>query len=205
MSPRTAAALRDGDRSLREHLIATAGALMAEQGAAKLTVRSIARRAGVADGVLYNHFADKEELLAHALRAHVRAVETDLGDLPAPGSGTIEAGLRAHLEYGLALHRAILPTFAGLITHPAVLSRFAELATPGTDWRDRLLTYLHAERDLGRLAPHTHVDATAALLVGVCHETVLSALVPRTGSPAEPPVDAIVATVLEGIGTGSGR
>ncbi|MEV8607403.1 TetR/AcrR family transcriptional regulator [Amycolatopsis sp. NPDC051373] len=200
MSPRTAAALRDGDRSLREHLIATAGALMAEEGAAKLTVRAIARRAGVADGVLYNHFADKEELLAHALRAHVRDAERELGDLPAPGEGTVEANLRAHLTYGLALHRAILPTFAGLLAHPAVLTRFASLTATATEWRDRLLTYLHAERDLGRLSPAARLDAAAALLVGACHETVFSALVPHTGPTPAPSVDDVVATVLEGIG-----
>ncbi|WP_326834626.1 TetR/AcrR family transcriptional regulator [Amycolatopsis rhabdoformis] len=198
MSPRTAAALRDGDRSLREHLIATAGALMAEEGAAKLTVRAIARRAGVADGVLYNHFADKEELLAHALREHVREAERDLGALPAPGSASVEANLRAHLTYGLALHQAILPTFAGLLTHPAVLARFAELTPTGDEWRDRLLAYLHAERDLGRLSPTTRPAAAAALLVGACHETVFSALVPHTASVATS-VDELVATVLEGI------
>lgn len=200
MSPRTAAALRDGDRSLREHLIATAGALMAEEGAANLTVRAIARRAGVADGVLYNHFADKEELLAHALRAHVRDAERELGDLPTPGEGAVEANLRAHLAYGLALHRAILPTFAGLLAHQAVLTRFASLTPTGTEWRDRLLTYLHAERDLGRLSPAAHLDAAAALLVGACHETVFSALVPSAGPTPAPSVDDVVATVLEGIG-----
>ncbi|MGW4487262.1 TetR/AcrR family transcriptional regulator [Amycolatopsis sp. NPDC004368] len=199
MSPRTAAALRDGDRSLREHLIATAGALMAEEGAAKLTVRAIARRAGVADGVLYNHFADKEELLAHALRAHVRAAEGPLGQLPVAGSATVEANLRAYVDYGLALHRAILPTFAGLLAHPAVLTRFAALPPTGHDWRDRLLAYLRSERDLGRLSPTAHVDAAAALLVGVCHETVFSALIPHTGPTAGPSVADVVTTVLEGI------
>jgi AcrR family transcriptional regulator len=74
MAPRKAAVLRHDERSLREHLIATAERLIATVGTAGLTVRVIAREAGVADGVLYNHFADKEELLANALHAHVATV-----------------------------------------------------------------------------------------------------------------------------------
>jgi AcrR family transcriptional regulator len=84
-----------------------------------LTVRVIAKEAGVADGVLYNHFADKEELLATALRSHVLAAQRDLGALPEPCSGTVEENLRAQLRYRLALHKAILPAFAGLLAHPA--------------------------------------------------------------------------------------
>ncbi|WKX71423.1 TetR/AcrR family transcriptional regulator [Streptomyces sp. XD-27] len=207
MSPRKAAVLRysGGDHDLRHHLIATAERLIAERGGLGLTVRAIAREAGVADGVLYNHFADKEELLAHALRAHVRTVEAGLGGLPEPGSGTVEANLRAHIGYGLALHRGILPAFAGLLAHPKVLAGFAGLAEPGGDWRDRLTGYLRAERDLGRLAPGARVESAAAMIVGVCHETVLSLLFQGAGTPTAPPlgpeaVDDLVTAVLDGIG-----
>ncbi len=195
--------LREGDRSLREHLVVTAERMISEQGAAGLTVRAIAREAGVADGVLYNHFADKEELLAEALRAYVASVERGLGELPEPGRGTVAANLRAHLEHGLAMHRAILPAFAGLAAQPKVLDRFAERGRPGEDWRDRLLDYLRAERDLGRLNPDAKVEAAAAMIVGVCHETVLTALLQGVARPmAAKDVDDLVAVILDGIGAG---
>lgn len=198
MSPRKAAALRhtEDGRSLREHLIDTAADLISAHGTAELTVRAIARAAGVADGVLYNHFADKEELLADALAEHVRRVEAGLGELPEPGSATVEANLRAQLVYGLALHKEILPAFAGLLARPAVLARFGR--QDGETWRDRLAGYLRAEKELGRL--DGDVGAAAAMLVGVCHETVLSGLLPH--GPAvttSPEVEAVVKTVLEGI------
>jgi AcrR family transcriptional regulator len=201
MSPRKAAALRHSEdgRSLREHLIAAAERLIAEHGTAGLTVRAIAREAGVADGVLYNHLADKEELLAQALHAHVRTVERGLDDLPEPGADTVEVNLRAHLAYGLALHRAILPAFAGLLAQPAVLARFAELGDHGGQWRDRLADYLHAEQELGRLAPDAQVDAAVTMLVGVCHDTVLSALFPHNANTAPPSVESVVTAVLDGI------
>ncbi|KZB79823.1 TetR/AcrR family transcriptional regulator [Amycolatopsis regifaucium] len=200
MAPRKAAALRDSEdgRSLREHLIATAAKLISLRGTAELTVRAIAREAGVADGVLYNHFADKEELLANALAEHVRTVERGLGALPEPGSGTVEANLGAQLAYGLALHKEILPAFAGLLARPAVLARFGELAGDGANWRDRLAGYLGAEKELGRISGD--VEAATAMLVGVCHETVLSGLFPHGPKVVTAPaVDAVVATVLAGI------
>ncbi|GLY64647.1 TetR/AcrR family transcriptional regulator [Amycolatopsis taiwanensis] len=202
MSPRKAEILRhsDDERSLRDHLIATTERMISVQGTAGLTVRAIAREAGVADGVLYNHFTDKEELLAHALRAHVRTVEQGLGELPEPGAGAVEANLRAYLTYGLAMHRAILPAFAGLLAQPAVLVRFTELVEPTADWRDRLREYLHAERDLGRLAADAELESAAAMLVGVCHEFVLSTLFQHNAPETTPPaVESIITAVLNGI------
>ncbi|WP_141578608.1 TetR/AcrR family transcriptional regulator [Actinomadura sp. WMMA1423] len=203
MSPRRAAALGAGDRTLRDHLISTAERMIAERGTAGLTVRAIAREAGVADGVLYNHFADKEELLALALWAHAESVARPLGPLPEPGAGTVEENLRAYVAYGLALHDGLLPALTGLIAHPAVLSRFAALAGGGGgSWNERLTSYLRGELRLGRLAPDARVEAAAMLIVGACHEPVLSLLfqgrsIAHRVSPDV--VDDLVATVLAGI------
>ncbi|WP_067796845.1 TetR/AcrR family transcriptional regulator [Actinomadura formosensis] len=203
MSPRKAAAVRTGDRTLREHLIATAERMMAERGTAGLTVRAIAREAGVADGVLYNHFADKEDLLAHALRARAESVASTLGPLPEPGTATIEENLRAYVAYGLTLHNGLLPALAGLIARPEVLARFAALSGGEEDWRTRLARYLRAERDLGRLAPDAPVDAATSMIVGACHEPVLSVLFQGENLAHRVPLDAVdelVAVVLRGIG-----
>ncbi|MDP9861589.1 MULTISPECIES: TetR/AcrR family transcriptional regulator [Streptosporangium] len=211
MSPRKAAALRDGDggQSLREHLIAAAERLISRRGTAGLTVRDIAREAQVADGVLYNHFAGKEELLALALHAHVENVERELGELPSrAGAGTVEDNLRAYIAHGVALHAAIMPAFAGLIARPEVLSLFAGLPNPvgtGLGLRVALAGYLRAEQDLGRLRREVNVEAAATMIVGACHELVLPGLLFH-GSAAPPVqvppgfVDDLVTTVLNGIG-----
>lgn len=200
MAPRKAAALKQNDRSLRDHLIGTAEQMISELGTAGLTVRAIARQAGVADGVLYNHFRDKEELLANALLAHVRTVQRGLPELPIPGEGPIEANLTIHLNYGLALHKAILPAFAGLTGQPAVLARFAELGEHGENWRDRLAAYLRAEQTLGRLAADAETDAATAMIVGICHESVLSGLLPHAVPAAHPCAESVISAVLNGIG-----
>jgi AcrR family transcriptional regulator len=206
MSPRKAAALEHaGDLSLRDHLIATAAHLVAERGIAGLTVRDIARHARVADGVLYNHFANKEELLALALRAHVEAVESTLADLPPPGTGSVESCLRAYVEYGITLHAAILPVFAQALAQPDVLARFSALADDDPEWglQPALLRHLRGEQDLGRIAREANVAAAATMLVGACHELILPRLFRQdvTG-PLQVPaafVDDLVETVLTGI------
>ncbi|MEV1158834.1 helix-turn-helix domain-containing protein [Micromonospora chokoriensis] len=206
MAPRRAAALRGGDQSLRDHLIATAERLIAERGAGRLTVRDIARAAGVADGVLYNHFVDKEELLAYALQAHLRSAERVAGAPPGQaGTGTVEANLRAYLIWALALHAAVLPAFAGLLDQRAVLTRLAELSQPAAadlPVRVAVVDYLRAEQRLGRVAPHARVDAVAALVVGVCHDLVLQRLLHTEGAPPELPdadIDDLVVTLLHGV------
>ena len=126
MSPRKADVLRDGDgQDLREYLIATATRLIGQPGTGALTVRDIAREAHVADGVLYNYFEDKEDLLAHALLAHVAAVMSSAPLLlPEPGTGTVAGNLRRFIEGGLEVLTRVAPAFAGLLAQPKVLARF---------------------------------------------------------------------------------
>jgi AcrR family transcriptional regulator len=88
-------------------------------------VRDIAREAKVADGVLYNYFEDKEDLLAHALLAHVGTVMASAPRLlPPPGEGTVAENLRVFMDGGIANLLRVTPAFAGLVSQPKVLTRF---------------------------------------------------------------------------------
>src|SRR6516165_7422517 len=126
MSPRRPAVLRDGSgQNLRDYLITTAARLIDQRGSAGLAVRDITREAKVADGVLYNYFEDKEDLLAHALLAHVGNVMASAPQLlPPPGEGTLAENLRVFIEGGMASLLRVTPAFAGLLSQPKVLTRF---------------------------------------------------------------------------------
>jgi AcrR family transcriptional regulator len=126
MSPRKPAALRDDSgQNLRDYLIETAARLIDQRGSAGLAVRDIAREAQVADGVLYNYFEDKEDLLVHALLAHVGNVMASApGLLPPPGEGTVAENLRGFIDGGVANLLRVTPAFAGLLSQPKVLTRF---------------------------------------------------------------------------------
>jgi AcrR family transcriptional regulator len=125
MSPRKPAVLRDGDgRDLREYLIATAARLIGQRGSAGLAVRDIAREAHVADGVLYNYFEDKDDLLAHALLAHVASVMAAMPRMPEAGTGTVGENLGWFMATGMDTLTKVAPVFAGLMSQPGVLVRF---------------------------------------------------------------------------------
>jgi AcrR family transcriptional regulator len=217
MSPRKPAVLRDGSgQDLREYLIATAARLIGQRGSAGLAVRDIAREAQVADGVLYNYFDDKEDLLAHALLAHVGNV---MGSsprlLPPPGEGTVAENLRLFIDGGMASLASVAPAFAGLVSQPNVLSRFHAMvggdgafdsASRGTEGEqeageeggpgdeggpglpDLLTAYLRAEQRLGRVDADADIDAASSLIVGAIHGQVLPrVLFNPPGSPVTTP------------------
>jgi AcrR family transcriptional regulator len=208
MSPRKPAVLRDRDgENLREHLISTAARLIDQRGSAGLAVRDIAREAQVADGVLYNYFEDKEDLLAQALLAHVGRVMNEAPQLiPQPGTGTVTENLAEFVDRGLAVLIRVVPAFAGLLAQPRVLSRFhdmvgggAAFGTPGADdgpaeprsdepgqagLPDLLTRYLRGEQRLGRIDAEVDVEAVSTLIVGAIHGQVLPRVVFAT--PGEP-------------------
>ena len=210
--------LRGGDgQNLREYLIATAARLIGERGTGALTVRDIAREAQVADGVLYNYFEDKEDLLANALLAHVAAVMGSAPPLlPEPGTGTVADNLRRFIDGGLEVLKRVTPAFAGLVTQPKVLARFHAMvggdaafgaAAPRTGHpeapparpesttvagcRTCSARYLRAEQRLGRIAAAADVDAVVILIVGAIHGQVLPRLIfsPPGASIASTPAD----------------
>ncbi|HTV99393.1 MAG TPA: helix-turn-helix domain-containing protein [Streptosporangiaceae bacterium] len=229
MSPRKPAVLRDGDGpGLREYLIATAARLIAERGTAGLAVRDIAREAQVADGVLYNYFEDKEDLLAHALLAHVAAVMQAAPRMPAAGAGSVQDNLRLFIDGGLQTLAQVAPAFAGLLSQPGVLGRFHDMVggdaafvggdrepdggdeRPGPDGArglpDILRGYLLAEQRLGRIDEGADVDAAVTLVVGTIHGEILPRVMfapPGTKITAPPGLaERVARTVLRGIAPG---
>jgi len=220
MSPRKPAVLRDGDgQNLRDYLITTAARLIDERGSAGLGVRDIAREAQVADGVLYNYFEDKEDLLAHALLAHVATVMEGMPQMPPAGTGTVAENLRQFIDIGIGALARVVPAFAGLLAQPKVLKRFHAMvggdaafagdaaagggaaaggqAAPGGEaGADRpglpgiLTAYLRAEQRLGRIHEETDVDAAVTLVVGAIHGQILPrVLFSPPGSSIMPPPD----------------
>ncbi len=55
--------MRKKDENLREHLLACARELLAGEGPGALSIRAIAKSAGVATGTVYNYFSSKEDML----------------------------------------------------------------------------------------------------------------------------------------------
>ena len=158
MPPR-ARALADAkdDRSLREHLIEVTQRLLAERGFEQLTTRRIAHAAGVADGVLYNHFASKDDLILAALTARASELVAAFREAcPTAGENSVEANLAQLATATAELLRAVMPMLVGLIGKPALAERFlASIHGPEIGGPDAVLDCVHAyvaaEQRRGRL------------------------------------------------------
>ncbi|MBJ6762389.1 TetR/AcrR family transcriptional regulator [Myxococcaceae bacterium JPH2] len=75
---------------LRQALVDAAVALIAEEGFAALTLREVARRAGVTHAAPYRHFADKEALLEAVAAEGYRAMAREMRERMARASGPLE-------------------------------------------------------------------------------------------------------------------
>ncbi len=89
-------------RLTRDRLVAIAHEFVAEQGVDRLTMRQLARAAGVTPGALYKHFRDKRDLERAMADAVYATVDLASVDGASPG---IERVLRCCVEMRAALLR----------------------------------------------------------------------------------------------------
>jgi AcrR family transcriptional regulator len=193
MSPRRAAVLRthpaEHAASLRDHLVAATERLLEHHSLGELTTRAIAHHAHVSDGVLYNHFADKADLVMAALLSRYgKLVERLEAAAPEAGQGTVVGNVQA---YGRALSDVeadLLLHGAGLVAHPPLLHRFwAEIhRSPfGIDrLRRPIVDYLAAEQRRGRVGAELDIEAAVTVVFGASAMAALSRHLNPTADPA---------------------
>jgi AcrR family transcriptional regulator len=209
MSPRRAKAVRgrvgdDPATALREHLIDSAERLLADRPVSAITTREIARSAGVSDGVLYNYFSDKHDLIVAAmLRRYAGLVGQFTDDLPRPGTATVEANLITFARATLDLFTRALPMVGGLMSDPPLLHRLMHAIHEHPYGphllRQPLIDYLAGEQRLGRLGEFD-VESGASLLIGPTLMLGFAHVIPN--SPADHTAGAIpgiVRTLLRGL------
>jgi AcrR family transcriptional regulator len=193
---------------LRGRLLDAAEALVAERQSAAITARDIAREAGVSDGVLYNHFADKHDLVVAALVRRLKRLvdafqaelETGPGSAPPPD---LEAELARLVDSAHRLHAATLPMLANVLSEPALFGRFmTEIHRPPLGphvFMDPIEEHLAAERREGRIGD-ADLRAATHLLVGSILLTALQDLVaPRPREVVHRHLRGLVHTLVIGL------
>jgi AcrR family transcriptional regulator len=211
MSPRRARAVAgrvdvDPATALREHLVDTAEKLLTERQISAITTRDIALSAGVSDGVLYNYFGDKNELLLAALIRRYQGVVSRFDDqLPEPGTATVEDNLNTFGRALLEMQADVLPMMTGLISEPALLRRFVDgmhgQPHGPQHTMQRLIDYLRAEQRLGRLPETIDPDAVNTLLMGATALLAFTGLLSPagTGQPVADGLPSVVNTLIRGL------
>jgi len=91
---------RESAESRQEALILATLELVAEHGVRGATVRGIAERADVTQGLIRHYFSSKEELIIAAYEHHMNQM-TDLTFAPGAAKGTARARLRAFVDGSL--------------------------------------------------------------------------------------------------------
>jgi AcrR family transcriptional regulator len=192
MSPRVARAVSgvDGDAgaALRAHLLDVAEGLLAERSVTAITTRELARAAEVSEGVLYNYFADKNDLVLTALVHRFAALVARLeAAAPEAGERSLAENVATLAEALFALHVEAMPIIGRLLAEPSLLHRFMHdihaRTQPfgGKQIRDAVLRYLSDEQRLGRIATGVDIDAATDLLIG---GVALLSVPAMTGAPS---------------------
>jgi AcrR family transcriptional regulator len=197
MAARRARVLRDQDggdhpQALRHHLIGVTQRLLAAHGLTGLTTRGIARAAQVSDGVLYNHFADKDELVVTALAERLTQLSAQFHrDCPRPGAQDLRTGLTVLVRRCQQFQTQALPLLGAVITRPDLLHQLlARVHTTGSGpqllWQ-AICSYLTAEQEQGTLAADVDPQTLTEIVFSTCQLHVLASMF--GGHPAGPATD----------------
>jgi AcrR family transcriptional regulator len=185
----TGVALRDP----REQLFAAAERVLLRGGPNALTSRAVTDEAGCAKGVLHRHFADFDAFLAELVLDRIARLD----DLPLhdrAGTGTVADNLAAALT---EVFGPVAVAVVGLVTfRDGLRARLRQAGLTGIPLLAQATTiiaaYLDAERDVGRIAADTDVDALALTLIGSAHLLIAG----QDGPPAAEEVRKIVTAVV---------
>lgn len=190
MKPRTSREARALER--RNQLIDTALSVFAEKGLEGATVKELSKAAGVAQGLMYHYFRNKEDLLRavrerHSFREEMEQMLRVGHDRPA-GEVMLQValGYRQMLESSEKLVRVILHEAQ---TNPTVWELLQEIIREGVR---RFAAYLDYRISAGELRPHDS-NVTART---VFYSVFMSHL---TAVPAEEFIPDMVRNLLDGV------
>ena len=196
-----------GDRTQTKLIEATL-AVVAEVGYARASTRAIAERAGVAEGTIYRHFADKTALFFAAALAPSRDVLAWVEELPSrAGASTVQYNLEEAMTRLAELEGRVLPLELAIQADPDLArQRRAAMAQAGGlpgGPPQAIAAYLAAEQRLGRVA--RDIDATDAAIVLIATLFGLGMTNdPAGGGVAPKRIRAAVRMLVRGIGVPAG-
>ena len=192
MTPRTAAQFEALRADAQERLERAALRVFARDGYAGATVRGVAREAGVAQGLLYNYYEGKQELLAAVFRRSMADVQRSFAAADEV-DGTAGERLARLIRASFTVLREHLPFWQlvyGVRQQPDVV---AALGPELHAWTEGIRATLEAHlRAVGRPDPAVAARLLFAAIDGVAQHFALD--------PAEYPIDAVAERLVALVG-----
>lgn len=140
----------------RQQIIAAAKEMFATQGVDQTSMYEIARAAGVGQGTLYRHFADKGELCRGLIKEDIHAFQERVGALIGAGESALSALERLDLLISekLRLTESHLPLFAAMDDAATGQRRTRLFRGPFYTWQHEQIVRLLGEAvSAGEIAP----------------------------------------------------
>ena len=177
---------------IRAALIDAAAEVFAEEGYSGARVQSIAERAGLTTGAIYNRFAGKSELLLEALDRHTNALLHELAQAELGATDILETVGVALLDDESPASALLLEAFMAARREEGIADR---LRPRLADERARLAKLVDAEKDDGVLS----TDLDTAAIVTFCQSVglgmrMLSVIDAQMPEPAQ--WQRVIATLL---------
>jgi AcrR family transcriptional regulator len=152
----------------RQNIINATDRLLQTHGLARLTTREIARKAKVAEGLIYHHFKDKAELIFEAVQTRFGETKNLLQNLPLQvGARPLVETLEDVLYSVYRAHYEIVLIVCSIFADHKLRARMHEIMEErniGPQSKiEGLSVYLAAEQRLGRLS-----DAVDPQVVANC-------------------------------------
>jgi AcrR family transcriptional regulator len=177
----------------RRQLLEAAGRVFATRGYARATTKEIAKVAGVAEGTIYRHFADKQDLF-YATFSAKSAVTADvflcLPDLA--GKETVRENLRRFITVIEDIERMIAPLQASMWSDAELMGALASSGHTDSDGSGGsvepllpLLQYLRAEQALGRIKEEVDCERAAFALFAIPFASVVLSRTTGGHSPSD--------------------
>lgn len=199
---------------MRDRILAAAVEVIQARGIVAATTKEIARSAGVSEGSLYNHFANKTALFAAALAEVTGTARTAMAALAgSAGRGTVEENLVRLAADMARFYGELLPMTGPVLADPELIAWLRDNGPPGgaatgpVTGHAALIAYLEAERRKGRIKADAPLPFIAAALLGGCQQHAFltrlagpEAVAAGAGLPATPEEFAagLVRAVLDG-------
>lgn len=175
-------------RTVRDAILDTTWALVAERGLLSVTMSQIAQEAGIGRATLYKYFSDVEAILEAGHQKHVAQHLQHLNDLRSRG-GDADERLTAVLEaYALIAHRR---ERHGTEELAALLHRGEHVARVQQQLVDLIRDLLAEVAEVGQLRS----DVSPEELASYC----LHALAAAGSLPSEAAVHRLVAVTMAGL------